>query len=60
MPYLVRPLGTLDPWSLKQKSVRKRLFWHLGVKRMLRSRRHSLHQRRRETLSGDRAGSFQA
>ena len=29
------PLGTLDPWSLKQKSVRKRLFWHLGVKRML-------------------------
>jgi glycosyltransferase involved in cell wall biosynthesis len=35
VPYLVRPLGTLDPWSLKQKSVRKRLFWHLGVKRML-------------------------
>ena len=35
VPYLVRPLGTLDPWSLKQKSFRKRLFWHLGVKRML-------------------------
>jgi glycosyltransferase involved in cell wall biosynthesis len=35
VPYLVRPLGTLDPWSLKQKNVRKRLFWHLGVKRML-------------------------
>jgi glycosyltransferase involved in cell wall biosynthesis len=35
VPYVVRPLGTLDPWSLKQKSVRKRLFWHLGVKRML-------------------------
>jgi glycosyltransferase involved in cell wall biosynthesis len=35
VPYLVRPLGTLDPWSLKQKSLRKRLFWHLGVKRML-------------------------
>jgi len=35
VPYMVRPLGTLDPWSLKQKSVRKRLFWHLGVKRML-------------------------
>jgi glycosyltransferase involved in cell wall biosynthesis len=34
-PYLVRPLGTLDPWSLNQKSGRKRLFWHLGVKRML-------------------------
>jgi glycosyltransferase involved in cell wall biosynthesis len=35
VPYLVRPLGTLDPWSLKQKSVRKRLFWHLGVKQAL-------------------------
>jgi glycosyltransferase involved in cell wall biosynthesis len=35
VPYLVRPLGTLDPWSLKQKSLRKRLFWHLGVKQML-------------------------
>src|SRR5262245_12664307 len=35
VPYMVRPLGTLDPWSLKQKSVSKRLFWHLGVKRML-------------------------
>src|SRR5262249_31184971 len=35
VPYLVRPLGTLDPWSLKQKSFRKRLFWHLGVKQML-------------------------
>jgi glycosyltransferase involved in cell wall biosynthesis len=35
VPYLVRPLGTLDPWSLKQKSARKRLFWHLGVKQML-------------------------
>lgn len=35
VPYLVRPLGTLDPWSLKQKSARKRLFWYLGVKQML-------------------------
>jgi glycosyltransferase involved in cell wall biosynthesis len=35
VPYVVRPLGTLDPWSLKQKNVRKRLFWHLGVKQML-------------------------
>ncbi|HEY7180132.1 MAG TPA: glycosyltransferase [Blastocatellia bacterium] len=37
VPYLVRPLGTLDPWSLKQKSFRKRLFWRLGVKQMLKS-----------------------
>ena len=36
VPYLVRPLGTLDPWSLKQKSARKHLFWQLGVKQMLR------------------------
>ena len=36
VPYLVRPLGTLDPWSLKQKRARKSLFWHLGVNRMLR------------------------
>jgi glycosyltransferase involved in cell wall biosynthesis len=35
VPYIVRPLGALDPWSLKQKSVRKRLFWNLGVKQML-------------------------
>lgn len=35
VPYVVRPLGSLDPWSMKQKSARKKLFWHLGVKRML-------------------------
>ncbi len=36
IPYIVRPLGTLDPWSLKQKQFRKQLFWHFGVKQMLR------------------------
>lgn len=35
VPYVVRPLGTLDPWSLKQKSLRKSLFWQLGVRQML-------------------------
>jgi glycosyltransferase involved in cell wall biosynthesis len=35
VPYIVRPLGTLDPWSMKQKRVRKTVFWHLGVRRML-------------------------
>jgi glycosyltransferase involved in cell wall biosynthesis len=37
VPYVVRPLGTLDPWSMKQKSFRKRTFWHAGVRRMLSS-----------------------
>jgi glycosyltransferase involved in cell wall biosynthesis len=36
VPYIVRPLGTLDPWSMRQKPIRKRLFWHLGIKDMLR------------------------
>ena len=36
VPYIVRPLGTLDPWSLRQKPFRKQLFWQLAVKQMLR------------------------
>lgn len=35
VPYVVRPLGTLDPWSMKQKAGRKRVFWSLVGKRML-------------------------
>jgi glycosyltransferase involved in cell wall biosynthesis len=30
VPYVVRPLGTLDPWSMTQKSLRKRLFWQIS------------------------------
>lgn len=37
IPFIVRPLGTLDPWSMKQKSWRKKIFWHGGIKRLLRS-----------------------
>ena len=37
IPYIVRPLGTLDPWSMNQKSFRKRVFWHAGIQRMLES-----------------------
>ena len=36
VPYVIRPLGTLDPWSLSQKSWRKNLFWHLAGNKMLR------------------------
>jgi glycosyltransferase involved in cell wall biosynthesis len=35
VPYIVRPLGTLHPWSMKQKRVRKRLFWLVRGKAML-------------------------
>jgi glycosyltransferase involved in cell wall biosynthesis len=35
VPYIVRPLGTLDPWSMKQKPLRKKVFWHAGVQKML-------------------------
>ena len=36
VPYIIRPLGTLDPWSMTQKSLRKRLFWQFSGKAMLR------------------------
>ena len=32
VPYVLRPLGTLDPWSLAQKPLRKRLLWRLGAR----------------------------
>jgi len=35
VPYIVRPLGSLDPWSMRQKAWRKRVMWHLAAKRML-------------------------
>ena len=36
VPYIVRPVGTLDPWSMKQKSLKKSFFWQLAAKRMMR------------------------
>lgn len=36
VPYVVRPLGSLSSTSLNQKRFRKLMFWHLGVRRMLR------------------------
>jgi glycosyltransferase involved in cell wall biosynthesis len=35
VPYVIRPLGTLDPWSMKQKPLRKRIFWSLQGRTML-------------------------
>lgn len=35
VPYVVRPLGTLAPWSLAQKRWRKRLLWQLAGRRMV-------------------------
>jgi glycosyltransferase involved in cell wall biosynthesis len=35
VPYVVRPLGTLDPWSMKQKPLRKRVFWSVAGRPML-------------------------
>jgi glycosyltransferase involved in cell wall biosynthesis len=36
VPYVVRPLGHLDRWSLRQHAYRKRLFLALGGERMLK------------------------
>jgi glycosyltransferase involved in cell wall biosynthesis len=35
VPYVVRPLGTLDPWSLDHHPRRKRLLMALAVRRLL-------------------------
>ena len=37
VPYIVRPLGTLDPWSVNRKRFRKRALLRLGADRLLRS-----------------------
>lgn len=36
VPYLVRPLGHIEPWSLAQKPLRKKLFLRFGGAGMLR------------------------
>jgi glycosyltransferase involved in cell wall biosynthesis len=36
VPYVVRPLGTLDPWSLGRHRIRKQLLMALSARRLLR------------------------
>ena len=36
IPYVIRPLGSLDPWSMNQGFWRKRVLWHASVKQMLK------------------------
>lgn len=42
VPYVVRPLGSLDPWSLGQRRILKRILWYCGVEQML-SRAAAIH-----------------
>lgn len=35
VPYIVRPLGTLDPWSLARHATRKTVLLALGARRLL-------------------------
>lgn len=37
VPYIVRPLGSLDPWSLSQKRFAKKILFRMGVNQMLNS-----------------------
>jgi glycosyltransferase involved in cell wall biosynthesis len=35
IPYIMSPRGTLEPWPLSQKKIKKKLFWHLFQKQDL-------------------------
>ena len=54
VPYLIRPLGTLDPWSMTQKALRKRLFWQLAGKGMLQGAAAVHYTSEAEKLSTER------
>jgi glycosyltransferase involved in cell wall biosynthesis len=54
VPYVIRPLGTLDPWSMTQKAFRKRLFWQLAGKGMLQGAAAVHYTSEAEKLSTER------
>ena len=54
VPYLIRPLGTLDSWSMAQKSLRKRVFWQLAGKGMLQGAAAVHYTSEAEKLSTER------
>ena len=54
VPYVIRPLGTLDPWSMTQKSLRKRLFWQVAGKAMLQGAAAVHYTSEAEKLSTER------
>jgi len=54
VPYVIRPLGTLDPWSMSQKSLRKRLFWQVAGKGMLQGAAAVHYTSEAEKLSTER------
>ncbi|HEY4423690.1 MAG TPA: glycosyltransferase [Pyrinomonadaceae bacterium] len=54
VPYVIRPLGTLDPWSMTQKSLRKGLFWQFSGKAMLRGASAVHYTSEAEKLSTER------
>lgn len=37
IPYVMHPIGSLDPWCLAQKSLRKRLLWLMVARKLLRN-----------------------
>jgi len=54
VPYVVRPLGTLEPWSMMQKSIRKRVFLQISGKGMLRRAAAIHYTTQAEKLSTER------
>ena len=54
VPYVIRPLGTLDPWSMTQKSLRKRVFWQVIGRGMLQGAAAVHYTSEAEKLSTER------